>query len=82
MQRAALSLREDPVRSNPAMRTIEEIRRLRLEELRQEVEHLGGLAEINRRRGTNPRSAQLHREPADKFHRTISQPPPASSRNS
>lgn len=60
MQRAALSLREDPVRSNPVMRTIEEIRRLRLEELRQEVEHLGGLAEINRRRGTNPRSAQLY----------------------
>jgi hypothetical protein len=32
----------------------------KLEELRQEVEHLGGYAEINRRRGTNPRSAQLY----------------------
>lgn len=42
------------------MKTIEEIRRARLEQLRQEVEHLGGFAEINRRRETNPRSAQLY----------------------
>ncbi len=60
MQRAALSQNPSPLGSNVRMRTIEEIRRARLEELRHEVEHLGGYAEINRRRGTNPRSAQLY----------------------